>query len=217
LITDQTLEPTQVAGLNQFFDEPSATESWRYGGAIDQKFTRDLFGGVEFARKDVTVPFITLTEAGQVVQESARDEYLGRAYLFWAPHPWVALRAEYIFERVKNEMVTGEEPVKLNTHRVPLGINFFHPSGLSASLMATYWNQDGRFQRLATGEIQSGSDNFWTVNTAINYRLPRRWGFITVGATNLFDQEFKFFNTDVRNPTVIPVRTVFARATLAFP
>ena len=31
LITDQTLEPTQVAGFNQFFDDPNVTEAWRYG------------------------------------------------------------------------------------------------------------------------------------------------------------------------------------------
>jgi len=39
LITQQTLEPTQVAGFNQFFDDADLTEAWRYGGAIDQKFT----------------------------------------------------------------------------------------------------------------------------------------------------------------------------------
>ena len=39
LITDQTLEPTQVAGFNQFFDELNATDYWVYGGAVDQKFT----------------------------------------------------------------------------------------------------------------------------------------------------------------------------------
>ena len=32
LITDQTLEPTQVAGFNQFFDDVNATDAWRYGG-----------------------------------------------------------------------------------------------------------------------------------------------------------------------------------------
>ncbi|MGH8470924.1 MAG: TonB-dependent receptor domain-containing protein, partial [Gammaproteobacteria bacterium] len=47
LISDQTLEPTQVAGFNQFFDDFDLTEAWRYGGAIDQKFTSSLFGGVE--------------------------------------------------------------------------------------------------------------------------------------------------------------------------
>ena len=46
LITDQTLEPTQVAGFNQFFDDLNGTEAWRYGGAIDQKFTDTIFGGV---------------------------------------------------------------------------------------------------------------------------------------------------------------------------
>ena len=39
LITDQTLEPTQVAGFNQFFDDLNSTKSWRYGAAIDQKFS----------------------------------------------------------------------------------------------------------------------------------------------------------------------------------
>ena len=38
LVNQQTLEPTQVAGFNQFYDDPSGTSSWRYGAAIDQKF-----------------------------------------------------------------------------------------------------------------------------------------------------------------------------------
>ena len=38
LVTDQTLEPTQVGGFNQFFDDADLTRAWRYGGGIDQKF-----------------------------------------------------------------------------------------------------------------------------------------------------------------------------------
>ena len=114
-------------------------------------------------------------------------------------------------------MVAVAEAVELDTHRVPLGISFFHPSGLSVPLTATYWNQDGKFLRLASGVIQSGGSNFWTVDAAINYRLPKRYGFITVGATNLLDQKFKFFNTDFNNPTIQPDRTFLARVTLALP
>ena len=51
LPTEQTIEPTQVAGFNQFFDDPIATKSWRYGGAVDQKFSQSVFGGVEFSRR----------------------------------------------------------------------------------------------------------------------------------------------------------------------
>src|SRR5439155_12236830 len=42
LLTDQTTEPTQVAGFNQFFDDPNGTESRRYGIALDQKFFENL-------------------------------------------------------------------------------------------------------------------------------------------------------------------------------
>ncbi len=55
------------------------------------------------------------------------------------------------------------------------------------------------------------------VDTALNYRLPKRYGFITVGATNLFDKKFKFFNTDFDNPFIQPDRMFFARVTLALP
>jgi len=143
------------------------------------------------------------------------NEYLGLAYLFWTPHPWLALRAQYIFERLKREII---EFTELDTQRVPLGIGFFHPSGLSASFTATYWDQDGTFPEFFDDTVlRSGSDEFWTVDAAISYRLPKRYGFISVGATNLFDEEFNFFEVDFDNPTIQPTRTVFARVTLAFP
>ena len=104
----------------------------------------------------------------------------------------------------------------MNTHRVPLGISLFHPSGLSTSLTATYYNQDGIFERIVGG-LEPGSDDFWIVDAAANYRLPKRYGFITVGATNLFDQRFKFFERDLNNPTIQPDRRFFLRVTLAFP
>ena len=35
LVNNRTLEPTQVAGFNQFFDDINGTEAWRYGAGID--------------------------------------------------------------------------------------------------------------------------------------------------------------------------------------
>jgi tetratricopeptide (TPR) repeat protein len=215
LITDQTLEPTQVAGFNQFFDDINVTEAWRYGVAIDQKFTSSIFGGAEFSKRDLTIPIISTN--GTIERDG--DEQLARTYVFWTPHPWLALRAEYMFERFRNDAPIN--PPKLDTQRVPLGIHFFHPSGLGASLTATYYNQDGKFRRLATNIEQSGKDSFWTVDAAINYRLPQRYGFITIGAANLLDKKFNYFATDRGsinlNPRVIPDRVFFGRVTLALP
>jgi hypothetical protein len=109
---------------------------------------------------------------------------------------------------------SGEE---VKTHSFPLGINFFHPSGLGASLKATYYDQEGVFKRVNTGEFSRGEDDFWVVDAAINYRLPKRYGFITVGATNLFDKDFNYFDTDINNPRIRPDSFFFIRATLAIP
>jgi hypothetical protein len=217
LITDQTLEPTQVAGFNQFFDDLDGTESWVYGGGLDQKVTRDIFAGVQFYVRDLTVPFFDLSDpATAVAREADWKEYQARAYFFWAVHEWVALRLEYLFERFDRDQAFTLGVRKLDTHRVPIGVNFFHPSGFSAAFTATYYNQDGEFgEGFDQAGFRSGQDDFWVVDASVSYRLPKRLGFITVGATNLLDQSFKYFDTDFRNASIQPVRTVFARVTLA--
>ncbi len=217
LITDQTLEPTQVAGFNQFFDDGNGTESWRYGGAIDQKFSTALFGGLEFSQRDLSVPFLFADPPNPIVaQEADWTEQLGRAYLFWTPHNWLALRTEYVYERFERDREFTFGVREVDTHRVPVGISFFHPSGVSASVTATYVNQDGEFEPNPE-EFRSGNDDFWVVNAAIGYRLPKRYGFVTLGVTNLFDKEFQFQDPDFESPSFQPDRVAFGRITLQFP
>jgi Flp pilus assembly protein TadD len=213
LVDAQTVEPTQVAGFNQFFDEVRSTDAWRYGGAIDQKFSKSIYGGVEYSMRELEVP----ASVRAVVPDQRRDweEYLGRAYFLWAPHKWLGFNAEYLYEQFDYdiEFNLGAEDVK--THGLSFGTNFFHHSGLSASLKATHYDQKGVFKRVNVDEYFSGQDNFWVIDAAINYRLCKRYGFITVGATNLFDEEFKYFDTDLNNPRIQPDRYFFARVTLA--
>ena len=104
------------------------------------------------------------------------------------------------------------------THRLPLGVNFYHPSGFTARLKATYIDQRGRFQpQLSPPETTvPGNDQFWVVDTALGYRLPKRFGLITFEVRNLFDKTFKFQDTDPANPLIQPTRSIFARFTLAF-
>jgi tetratricopeptide (TPR) repeat protein len=216
LVTNQTIEPTQVAGFNQFFDDLNSTDSWRYGIAIDQKFSQSVYGGAEFTYRDLQVPFIPLGSAQP--SESDWEEKVGRAYLFWTPHRWLGLSAEYLYERVEREEKFARGVRDVKTHYVPLGINFFHPSGLGASVKGTYVNQKGSFELVgAMGTFENGEDDFWVMDASINYRLPKRYGFITVGATNLFDKEFSYFDTDPENPRIVPDRFLFARVTLAIP
>jgi tetratricopeptide (TPR) repeat protein len=220
LIANQTLEPTQVAGFNQFYDDIEATDSWHYGVAADQKFSRTLFGGLAFSQRDLEVPipfFDPFTSTTQIVSKDWR-EYLVRPYLFWTPHRWLALSAEYQyerFERTADNLNFGVQ--EATTQKVPLGLRFFHPSGLTLGAKATYVSQDGEFQPKGGTCCQPGDSSFWLVDAGLSYRLPKRYGFVGVGVTNLFDRGFQYQETDFNNPTILPSRTFFARLTLAFP
>lgn len=106
----------------------------------------------------------------------------------------------------------------LETHRVPMGINLFHPSGLSAGIKATFIDQSGLFFSTLPNRpgARPGADQFWVIDTAVHYRLPRRLGSVTFGINNLFDEEFNFREIDPTTPTVQRDRVIFGRVTLAF-
>jgi tetratricopeptide (TPR) repeat protein/opacity protein-like surface antigen len=227
LVTDQTLEPTQVAGFNQFYDDTDLTSAWRYGGGVDQKIGRKLFGGVEYSRRDLTVPF---EDPINFPMEPRLDadwkEEVFRAYVFAIPHRWFGLRVQYLFEDlVRERRWTAFEFLQMETHRVPLGITFFHPLGLTASYTLTYWHQRGQFTDPTAGfdtfppteVFLNETTDFWLSDASLGYRLPRRYGVVSVNATNLGDEDFDFHQVDRDNPTILPVRSVFAKLTLAVP
>lgn len=225
LVTDQTLEPTQVAGFNQFFDDITGTKVWRYGGAIDQKFTENIFGGVEASHRDLRVPTVLAGAGGSSeVVKTDWDEDLVRVYLFWTPFEWLALRAEYQFEYFHRDPweggVGGETFFAfrwVKTHRVPFGGRVFLPCGFGASFGATWLDQRGNFFDEEFSILEKGERDFWILDAAIQYRLPKRYGFVTFGINNFLDEDSTYQATDVRNPDIRPDRFIFGSVTLAFP
>ncbi len=225
LVSNQTLEPTQVAGFQQFFDDPNGTDSRRYGAGLDQKLFADLFSGVEISKRDVEIPVLSALTGADT--ELDVEERLGRAYLFWTPHAWLAASAEYQLERLDSDDITHPFGPKVKTHRVPLGVNLYHPYGFFAKLKATYIDQEGTFFKVSTiligsklvktGTFESGEENnFWTVDASIGYRLPKRLGIWTVEAKNLFDRAFRFQETNLVSPLIQPERLIFTKLTLSF-
>jgi hypothetical protein len=181
---------------------------------------------VEFSKRDLSVSIPVATPSGVEVRVVDWKEQLGRAYLFWTPHEWLALSTEYQYERFDRLKELNLGLKEATTQNVPLGLRVFHPSGLSLALKGTYITQDGEFQRRSVACCEPGASDFWVVDAAISYCLPKRYGFMTVGATNLLDQTFKYQDTDVfsitadivlSRTTIQPARTLFAILTLAFP
>ena len=218
LITDQTLEPTQVAGFNQFFDDPSATKSEVWGAAIDQKLGRKAFAGLAYSERDLTIPQLLLEDGlTWTVNELPGEEKLLRAYVFGAVHPWLALGAEYGYEDFDYSPDLFFSFSKGKTHRVPLSARFFHPSGFSAFATATYLKQEGEFRPANEFDYVPGDRSFWVVDAGIRYRLPKRYGFLVAGVNNLTDETQTYEATDPTNLSIRPGRVVYARVVLAFP
>jgi outer membrane receptor protein involved in Fe transport len=146
------------------------------------------------------------------------NENTGRAYLFWTPHEWISASLEYGYSRFERESasVSLKSFTTLNTHKLPIGANFFHPSGLFFRLKATYVDQDGEFGNALFAPSETDSDQFWVVDAAIGYRLPKRYGILSLEAKNLFDEGFQFQDTDPSNPAIVPERVLLTKITLAF-
>ena len=85
LVADRTLEPTQVSGFNQVFDDSNGDESWHRGVGLDWRLTKQLFAGAEATWRDINVP-ITYRSTGRTtaIFETWKEQ-LHRAYLFWTP------------------------------------------------------------------------------------------------------------------------------------
>jgi tetratricopeptide (TPR) repeat protein len=229
IIENQTLEPTQVAGFQQFYNDGGGSSSWREGAALDQKITKNLFGGVEYSYRRVEIPTIS-AYTGTATTLTAHDQ-LGTAYLYWTPVNWLAVNASYQYER--RDTGVGYDatytPLGLNvtTSRVPLGLNLFHPSGLFAKFKATYISQRGIFEQcqvpispscLAYGMVP-GNSQFWVLDASLGYRLPKRLGIISVDANNLLNRTFQYQQStggQYEMPLFQPARVIYGKLTLLY-
>jgi outer membrane receptor protein involved in Fe transport len=223
LINDQTLEPTQVAGFNQFFDDAEGTRAWNYGVAVDRKFSPKAYGGMEYVWRNLEVPFTSTLvlppPAAPVTTTGMTDwrERQGRGYLYWTPDDRIALSAEYQYEEIDRDREFAVFLEQVKTHRVPLGAAFFHPCGFFSRLNGTWYHQEGSFnlQGSPPDAFVPGSDSFWVVNASIGYRLPGRYGILSLEVRNLFDEAFRYEDTDPASPVLQPERAVFLQATIA--
>jgi tetratricopeptide (TPR) repeat protein len=216
VVSSQTIEPTQLAGFNQFFADSEGDQARRYGIGLDQKFSARVFGGVEYARRNLELPVVFASQFSRSVRLLEGLEDFARAYLYWAPTDHVSISSEYFFERFERDAASTVEAMfsQMQTHRFPVGARFFWESGLSARLKVTAINQTGLFftkEARETGIPMEGKTMFGTVEGAIEYRIPRRYGRLVAEVKNVFDRQFNFQDVDPGNPTIRPGRLALFR------
>ena len=215
-VNSQTIEPTLIAGFNQFFNDLISTISWTYGLSIDQAFSNNLYGGAKFFHRDLEVPFFTASSLGVEPTEDDWEEDIGSAYIYWALCKRISIGLEYYYERFQQEQFEGPKGIfDLKTHRITPKIQYFHPNGLSGDIQASFIDQEGEFVDFFSGTTED-SDSFWILDLTLSYRLPKRYGVLKFEIKNLFDQQFNFQDKDPWHPRFLPEQQIIGSITLSF-
>jgi Tfp pilus assembly protein PilF len=222
LASDRTLEPTQVAGFNQFFDDANGTKSTRYGGALDWRATQTVYTGAELTRRKIETPEFFQGTSSLEAKFDNQDEWYHRAYAYWTPAARWGLSAEAIYDRYEsNQPIDFEQPLKVKTLSFPVGVNYFHPSGYFGGVVVSHVDQ--KVRRSSSATFAEGDSHFNVADLAVGYRMPRRQGIVSVSVQNLLDNNFDYqddnyreFQDEPSTGPYIPDRMIMGRVTLNF-
>ncbi|MEJ5231066.1 MAG: TonB-dependent receptor [Geminicoccaceae bacterium] len=216
LLVDQTLEPTQVAGFTQLFDDVNGTEAWLLGLGFDWRLGRALHAGAQLTWRSLTVP--TLIDGEPVFDD--QDEYRLEGYLAWQVHPELTVSLEPTVERF--DVASGEVPrypQRADSIILPLRLRWVAPSGLFGEARLSLVHQI--VEDYLPAGVEEGDSTFATLDAAVGWRLPGQRGSIALVATNILDKDFDYLDDNYRTNEVrlgafVPETTVLLRGTLRF-
>jgi hypothetical protein len=218
------LEPTAVAGFNQFYYGSTGDEVARYGVGIDRRLSPDLSYGVELSRRDVDTSIFVLDSSLNIsaFPIDASEDSL-RVYAYWTFDDSLAFSAELQGDVFDNSgYVLQDGYARLETYRLPLEFRYFRSGGFGAGLRLTYVDQSGDFGESTpvpgAGIVSTlffDQDRFWVADANLTYRLRGRRGILNLTMHNLLDEEFNFQDLDPDNPRIMPDRLVSFGFTLA--
>ncbi len=221
-VIEQTIEPTQIAGFNQMFIDSNGTRSTKYGIALDTILTKALYVGVEASNREYGFLSIVPTMG---TREFHFRTNVYRAYAYWAPQPSWSVNSEIELEKVYRpaNIATGtfgdKRFTQLNTLSIPIGLRFYHSSGLFAGIRGTFLWQ--HLELPSDANFKKDSEKNFLLDVVAGYRFPKRQGLLTLEVKNLTDKNFLFQDPNVLRPEVgnegyIPDLTALVKITLVF-
>ncbi|MGB0126285.1 MAG: hypothetical protein WBP72_01515 [Rhodocyclaceae bacterium] len=220
LAGSQTLEPTQVAGFTQFFDDVTGTDARGAGIAVDQAFGKRWFAGLSWSGRNLRVP-LGIEDAAILRHNADWTERKGDAYLYWLPTERIAASAGIDYADLDRGNDTRFNPfTELRTLKTPFSVAYFEPNRYSARISATQVRQHGTFVDAANASTRStGKERFWVTDLSFALMLPRRAGSIGIAVLNAFDRNFRYYQdidpTKAAQRDFEPGRRVFLTLDLA--
>lgn len=195
LVNSRTLEPTQIAGFNQFYDDPNGTEADKYGLGLDWKFNSSFTMTLEFTSRSLDVPVVDGLNSTILYED--QDELHHELSFNWIVSSNLSVTAGLVYDDFESDdgVLTSFDavPLDVETYTVPIAANYFHSNGTFAGAKISFVDQE--VNKTLAGK---DSDEFTVVDVVIGYRMKNRRGQISLGITNLFDEEFSYQDDSYR-------------------
>lgn len=204
----QTLEPTQIVGFNQFYDDQAYKYFSFYGAGMDFILNSTIYFGFEISRRDV-----------YGLQGEGADLFFqkdtAKSYFNWMFNDHLTLSAQYIFEKKHNPTVNY-----YSTHLVPVELKYFDGSGVFGKISGTYVNQS---LRTDGDQLEKNMTNFFLLDSGIGYRMPNRLGLVNLEVKNIFNKHFRYQDYSAEETSIfynnslfVPDRTILGRIIFNF-
>jgi hypothetical protein len=207
------LQPTQLAGFNERFDDLDGTRADWIGLAADVRASAAVRLGAEMIVRRLAVEGL---HTGGRKLEAQRDDR-AVAYVYWTPTDRIAASLELTGEYYSAKKRDSQDPVRVQTLTVPLQLTYTTPAGWFAMARPALVAQD--VDKLNDDDLDSHG---LLLDLAAGFRLPKRRGIIALEVTNLLDEHLAFQDESFRtsrgqvDPRFVPSRMVLATITLNF-
>jgi hypothetical protein len=215
--TEQTLEPTNIFGFIQFYDDFTSTDAQNRGLGLDYKIGNNFYLGEELLERQLNTPVITSLNTDFIQS----NEDISTLYLNWTHNFWSA-NLKLIAEDFQRTQIIGfpiaNRPLTLKTERLPLEIRYSSKIGLSVALTATQVEQKATFEiepfPMAPIEILRDQDDFTILDIELNYKFLNNRAYIAVEIKNAGDEKFRMQDTNFQDNSPKPYRFTPEKSTL---
>jgi tetratricopeptide (TPR) repeat protein len=222
-VANQTLQPTQLAGFNELFDDLDGTRADWLGLAADVRASEAVRLGAEVTLRRLSREISFLGDAGEVGHKhtNERDDR-AIAYLYWTPTDRIAASLELIAEDYSARARDDPRVLGVRTLSAPLQLLYTFPTGWFVTAQTAVVVQDVDLPGENAGQKTDLDSHGVLIDLAAGYRFPKRYGILALEIANLLDQHLSFQDESFRtsrgevNPRFIPSRTFLATITLNF-
>ena len=119
------LEPTQVAGFNQFLFASNGDTATVYGLGLDGRLSYAMFAGIELAQRDVEAQIVDASAGSVAVVRKPGREKSARSYFYWTPRPTVSFSARYEVGDYVADQLSPYYFTAMRLRRLPLEAKYF--------------------------------------------------------------------------------------------